>query len=202
MNHAMTDDALDAWQKHIATLSTRNSRSKAAFKRCIIEMTKEYCGEKCYENQLEYMKRTKKPEEIDIRNFLKRLDFMNNSLPKLKDGGTSLSKADLNELCITKDISVSMALDYLKQGGDQLTDMDDIKTLLTRLERADKLSKKINASKEKFRTKKHDKEKYADDKNKTQTKKRKDLDTDDKDKDKDKDIKISAKCRLPNHDHP
>ena len=69
---AMTDDALDSQQKHVSSLSRRNSRSKAAIKRCIIEMKKEYYVKKCYENQLEYMKHTKKLEEIDISNFLKK----------------------------------------------------------------------------------------------------------------------------------
>ena len=45
-----------------------------------------------------------------------------------------------------------MALDYLKQGCDELIDMDEIKKLLTRLERADKLLQKISTSKKKSKT--------------------------------------------------
>ena len=95
-------------------------------------MTKEYCGDKAHENQVNYVKETKKPEDMNMDQFLKRLDSMNAALESLKEGGTNFAVEELNAQVISKALPGRIAIDYLKQGADLFTTKDEIKNVLRR----------------------------------------------------------------------
>lgn len=93
---------------------------------------------------------------------------------------------------------------YIEQGGDEFKTKKNMKALLQRLDKAESLYQKVNANKmEPGNKNKEDRgsiknnEQKRDDKNRNTS----NNDNNKNKKDNDKEKQVSAKCRMPGHDH-
>eukprot|EP00957_Ditylum_brightwellii_P204779 15340837-Ditylum_brightwellii.AAC.1 len=145
MSRFLSDELLETWEDKCAVRATKN---KANFDKNSDILTKFICGEDAYDAQVNYLKYTKKPEDMTMLQWLKRIKVNNRMLPCLKPSGKQLMIKELNKYVILENIPGKMAVSYIGQGGKRFTKKDEIKTILEELEEAHKLDKKLNALQE------------------------------------------------------
>ena len=69
-NRSLMNDPLEKWKEEIDDLRS-NQINKAGYDRCLAAFTKEVVGKNAYEKQLEYMKNTRKPHEMNCTEMFK-----------------------------------------------------------------------------------------------------------------------------------
>jgi len=149
MSRILSDEPLETWEDECAVRATKN---KANFDKNSDILTKFVCGEDAYDAQVNHLKYTKKPEDMTMSQWLKRIEAINRMLPRLKPSGKQLTIEELNKYVISENIPGKMAVSYIGQGGKRFTKKDEIKTMLEELEEAHELNKKLDASRENKRS--------------------------------------------------
>eukprot|EP00957_Ditylum_brightwellii_P071782 5456571-Ditylum_brightwellii.AAC.1 len=84
----LSELALDMCEDECTTRSTIN---QATFDTNIRELTRSICGKNAFDNQEEYLKNTRKPDDMTVAQWLKRIEVINKVLPLLKSGGQSMT---------------------------------------------------------------------------------------------------------------
>lgn len=135
VSRALGEDPLETWEASVSSLRS-NQRNEAGFNRAIRELVNEECGPDAYDEQLEYMKTTAKPEDMDVNTWWRRLFAMNKSLTVF-EGGSQLTMSQFNKEVIMPGLNSRMRVKYIEQGGKKFATKNDIKELLNTLEDAD-----------------------------------------------------------------
>eukprot|EP00957_Ditylum_brightwellii_P078330 5955975-Ditylum_brightwellii.AAC.1 len=145
MSRILSDKPLETWEDKCTIRTTKN---KANFGKISEILTKFICGKDAYNSQVNYLKFTKKPDDMTMSQWLKRVKAINRILPCLKPSSKQLTIKELNKYVISENIPGKMAVLYIGQGGKRFMKKDEIKTMLGELEEAHELDKKINALRE------------------------------------------------------
>eukprot|EP00957_Ditylum_brightwellii_P045112 3420824-Ditylum_brightwellii.AAC.1 len=83
VNRMLSESALDTWEDKCTTRSTIN---QATFDTNIREHTRSICRKNAFNNQEEYLKNMRKPDDMTMAQWLKRIEAINKVLPLLKPG--------------------------------------------------------------------------------------------------------------------
>ena len=79
----------------------RENKNKTNFKTSQVKSVKALVGEDAYEEQTEYLWETKKPQDMDVHRWIRRMKAISSYLPTLNSGATALTEDQLVRL-ITK----------------------------------------------------------------------------------------------------
>ena len=94
------------------------------------------------------MNNERKPNDINMNDFFAKSSQMNNMLVVLDPNTTKHNTNELSKI-VAKILPGRLAINFIKQGGNRLQAESAIKALLSTLEEADAISKKIRNAKEK-----------------------------------------------------
>eukprot|EP00957_Ditylum_brightwellii_P197949 15080439-Ditylum_brightwellii.AAC.1 len=70
--------------------------------------------------------------------WIDRISTINKCLPLMKLNGQKLSDEKIISDVITSNLPGVLAVDFMKEGGDDLTDIEDARKVLKPLEKADR----------------------------------------------------------------
>eukprot|EP00957_Ditylum_brightwellii_P041961 3177793-Ditylum_brightwellii.AAC.1 len=78
--------------------------------------------------------------------WINQISTINKCLPLMKQNGEQLSDEKIIVDVITPNLPGVLAVNFMKEGGDDLTDVKDVIKVLKRLEKADRVSQRIKAA--------------------------------------------------------
>ena len=85
------------------------------------ETSKEILGQDAFDNQMEYLKKTKKPKKLIVDEWLKRIRNINGALPYIDMDEDKMSDKTLIRDVILPNIPPAVKYDLRSFGGDELT---------------------------------------------------------------------------------
>ena len=85
------------------------------------ETSKEILGQDAFDNQMEYLKKTKKPKKLSVDEWLKSIRNINGALPYINMDEDKMNDKTLIRDVILLNIPPAVKYDLRSFGGDELT---------------------------------------------------------------------------------
>lgn len=134
----LSGDALDTWNG----LIVGKTKDSTNFKTAQLELVETLIGDEAHDDQVEYLKDTRKPHDMDVSKWIQRMKTINSYLPTLKDGASSLTEVQLVKI-ITKNVPKAWKTQFkLADGHKSRTTIEALKKLRM-LEKEEKHEKQI-----------------------------------------------------------
>ena len=121
----LSGDALDTWNG----LIVGKTKDATNFKTAQLEMVETLIGDEAHDDQVEYLKDTRKPHDMDASKWIQRMKTINSYLPTLKDGASSLTEIQLVKI-ITKNVPKAWKTQFkLADGHKSRTTIEALRKL-------------------------------------------------------------------------
>ena len=132
-------DALDNWleifqDSQIYQLGVRDTMSWTSH---IEAFRKIFLDAEAYDNQREYLRSTKKPRNISVKDGIKRIKVINGYLPLMEVGATKSTEEELIRYVIKPNIPMSWVKDFKIEKGQITTNTLEVLGLLKAIEAAE-----------------------------------------------------------------
>eukprot|EP00957_Ditylum_brightwellii_P155977 11872076-Ditylum_brightwellii.AAC.1 len=75
------------------------------------------------EHQLQYLRSTKKPRKLKVKQWIKRMQAINSYLPAMERGGQKLTKTQLIKWCVAPNLPPCWKAEFAMANGPYLTNM-------------------------------------------------------------------------------
>ena len=88
------------------------ARGEAVFRRHLESFRAQFLDEMAAEDQIEYLRTTKKPKSLPVKEWIRRMKTINNYLPFMADAVRRLTEEELIRNCITPNIPFPWKKDF------------------------------------------------------------------------------------------
>ena len=105
-------------------------------------MVEKLCDGKAYKNQRKYMERIQKPNKMGFEQWICRIKYMQDVLPKLTEGDKKYKVEDLIDGITNVSPIQTCAKKFVLMGEKSLTSVKKIKDLLEHIEEAMEITSK------------------------------------------------------------
>ena len=128
----LSGTALEDWD---LIRSTTPANTRDAFLACKFELIEEILDDEAVENQVQYLKRTKKPRSVEVKRWIKRMRLINSFLPKMEANTNAMTEIVLIKECIRPNIPNHWMEKFEMQGGKDKSTIKETSRILERIEK-------------------------------------------------------------------
>ena len=128
----LSGTALEDWD---LIRSTTPANTRDAFLACKFELIEKILDDEAVENQVQYLKRTKKPRSVEVKRWIKRMRLINSFLPKMEANTNAMTEIVLIKECIRPNIPNHWMEKFEMQGGKDKSTIKETSKILERIEK-------------------------------------------------------------------
>eukprot|EP00957_Ditylum_brightwellii_P106506 8126018-Ditylum_brightwellii.AAC.1 len=138
MGRVLEDSTLDTWEDRVAALCSSQMNTQLGYNKAKGEIIQKVLRTSAYNDQVRYLDKTKKPREMTCQIWIDWILTINKCLSMMKKNGQQFLDKKIIADVITPNLPGVLAVDFMKEGGDNLTDIKDAIKVLKQLEKADR----------------------------------------------------------------
>ena len=111
------------------------NNTQANFLNCKFSLIEEVMDIDVAEDTINYLKRTKKPRDLCVKKWIKRMRLINSYVPQMENGAVLLTEQELIKECIRPNYPRKWQKDFEMYGGKEKVTVKEVTQVLQRIEK-------------------------------------------------------------------